>query len=88
MQKGKAVQRGQRGNEYLKVVFCKDGDVAKARLVQTGISDETGVEILGGIDDNDSVVVGPYRSLDQLKDESPVRLETDVKGKTAAKKGS
>jgi len=59
--------------EYLKVVYCVEEGMAHPRLVETGISDATGVEILAGVASADTIVTGPYRSLDQLKDGTPVK---------------
>ena len=50
-----------------------EDDVAHPRLVETGISDATGVEILAGVALADTLVTGPYRSLDQLKEGTPVK---------------
>ena len=61
--------------EYVKLVFCVVDGKAYPRLVETGINDATDVEILSGVALEDTVVTGPYRSLDQLKDGSPVKLE-------------
>lgn len=63
--------------EYIKLVFCVEDDKAHVRLVQTGISDVSSVEIVEGLTLDDWVVTGPYRSLDRLKDGSPVKLEED-----------
>jgi HlyD family secretion protein len=67
----------RRAAEYLKIVFCVEDGVAHPRLVETGISDETSVEILSGVASDARVVIGPYRSLDQLKDGSKVKIEGD-----------
>ncbi|MBN2446978.1 MAG: efflux RND transporter periplasmic adaptor subunit [Phycisphaerae bacterium] len=61
--------------EYIKLVFCVVDGKAEARLAQTGISDARGVEVIGGVGPDDKVVVGPYRSLDSLKDDSQVKIE-------------
>ncbi len=68
--------------EYLKVIYCIEDDRVQPRLVETGISDDTGVEVTEGIELGDRVVVGPYRSLDQLKEGSLIEFEDD-KAKTA-----
>src|SRR6266566_564001 len=48
----------------VKVVFVVDKDgVAQMREVQTGIASRTDVEILGGVNEGDTVVDGPYRTL-------------------------
>jgi HlyD family secretion protein len=59
---------------YVKIVFVLEGDVARARPVETGLSDERRVEILGGLKPDDRVVVGPFRALDELKDGQSVKI--------------
>jgi HlyD family secretion protein len=67
--------------EYIKIVFVNEDEAAKVRLIETGISDETGVEVLTGVNEGDIVVTGPYRSLDQLKQDAKLKLETEEKNK-------
>lgn len=62
---------------YVKLVFVEQDGVARARPVETGISDEKRVEILGGIGPEEKVIVGPFRALDELKDGDPVVLEVE-----------
>jgi HlyD family secretion protein len=57
---------------YIKIVFVVEGNVARARPVETGLSDERRIEILSGVEPTDRVVVAPFRALDELKDGSPV----------------
>ena len=57
---------------YIKLVFVAEGSVARARPVETGLSDEKRVEILSGLKNEDRVVVGPFRALDELKDGDPI----------------
>lgn len=66
---------GNRVAEYLKVVYCVEDDVAHPRLIRTGIVDARNVEIVEGITGTDRIVVGPFRSLDQLKDGVKVKIE-------------
>ncbi|MEW6197323.1 MAG: efflux RND transporter periplasmic adaptor subunit [Planctomycetota bacterium] len=61
--------------EYIKLVFCVQDGKAVPRLVETGINDATSVELLEGVGLDDVIVTGPYRSLDQLKDGSAVKLK-------------
>ena len=68
---------------YVKIVFVADRGVARARPVETGLSDERRVEILSGLKADDPVIVGPFRALDELKDGNPVTTS-----KTAAEKAS
>jgi HlyD family secretion protein len=61
------------GSRYIKVVFVHEGNVARARPVETGLSDERRVEIHSGLRADDRVIVGPFRTLDELKDGQPVK---------------
>lgn len=71
--------------EYLNVVFKIEDDVARPLLVDVGISDENGVEVLGGLTPEDRVVIGPFRSLDQLQDGAKVK---DLAVEEAKKSGA
>lgn len=57
---------------YVKIVFVVENGIARARPVETGLSDERRIEILSGLGLEDRVVVAPFRALDELKDGSPV----------------
>ena len=68
---------------YIKIVFVLDGTVARAKPVETGLSDERRVEILSGLKPDDKVIVGPFRALDDLKDGFtvvPVKVLTEEAG--------
>jgi HlyD family secretion protein len=74
--------------QYIKVVYVKDGDVARVRLVEPGIADTRRVELRAGIGLGDVIITGPYRSLDQLKDGRKVALsEEDKKKEKSAEEG-
>jgi HlyD family secretion protein len=60
--------------QYIKVVYVKDGEAARVRLVETGIADSRSVALTSGVQTGESVIIGPYRSLDQLKDGRKVKL--------------
>jgi HlyD family secretion protein len=69
---------GQRGiddpaKRYHQVVFVVDGGIARCRLIATGISDDTRVEVREGLRDRERVVIGPYRIFEKLKDGRAVR---------------
>ncbi|AMV37586.1 efflux RND transporter periplasmic adaptor subunit [Planctomyces sp. SH-PL62] len=53
---------------YLKVVYVLEAGVARARPIETGLSDERRVEVLAGLREDDRVVVGPFHALDEMKD--------------------
>ncbi|MGD8450938.1 MAG: efflux RND transporter periplasmic adaptor subunit [Phycisphaerae bacterium] len=69
--------------EYVKVVFCIEDGKARPHFVETGINDATGVEIVAGLSAGDEVITGPYRSLDQLKEGSPVKAKKPGEGAAA-----
>jgi HlyD family secretion protein len=60
-------------SRYIKVVFVLEGKVARARPVETGLGDERRVEILSGLRADERVIIGPFRTLDELKDGQPVK---------------
>ncbi len=59
-----------------RVVFVKDGSVVRQREVETGIADNTDIEIKAGVRPGDEVVSGSYRAISRLlKDGARVVLE-------------
>ncbi len=59
-------------------VFVIDEGMARFRPVRTGIVGTTDIQILDGLDESEQLVVGPYRVLRTLEDETAVRIqETD-----------
>jgi HlyD family secretion protein len=72
--------------QYIKVLYVMDKEIAKVRLIEPGIADTKRVELTEGIGLDDTVIVGPYRSLDQLKDGKKVALsDKDKKAKPGDK---
>lgn len=65
-------------DEETDVVFVAQDGKAVQRAVKTGISDETRVEIVSGVQPGEKVVTGPYRSLRDLDDGERVQV-TDQK---------
>ncbi len=55
-------------DEEVKVVFVIEEGKARQRPVETGISDETHVELRSGVKPGETVVTGPYRTLRDIKD--------------------
>ncbi|MEK6643264.1 MAG: efflux RND transporter periplasmic adaptor subunit [Planctomycetota bacterium] len=72
--------------QYIKVVYIKEEGVAKVRLVDTGIADSRFVELKNGLDLKETVITGPYRSLDQLKEGQKVALSKEDEKKLKEKK--
>jgi HlyD family secretion protein len=61
---GAPVQASTGKNKPVKVVFVVDKDgTAQMREVHTGIASRTDVEILDGVQEGDTIVDGPYRTL-------------------------
>ncbi len=59
-----------------RVVFVVDGNRANMVEVETGISDDTHIQILRGLDEGVEIVTGNYRLLSrQLKDKAMIRKE-------------
>jgi HlyD family secretion protein len=83
-QAGKDGQGGGQGDE-VKVVFVVAGGKAHQRRVETGISDETHVEVIAGLKPGEQVVTGPYRSLRDLKDGDAVQIGTPPAAGSGAK---
>jgi len=67
--------------QYIKVIYVMEDDKARVRLVEPGIADTRRVEIRSGIALTDRVIVGPYRSLDQIKDGRAVALAEEDRNK-------
>lgn len=78
-QAGLDISERVRKGQYIKVLYVIEDETARVRLVDTGIADTRQVEIRTGINADDNVIVGPYRSLDQLEDGRKVALADDKK---------
>ena len=61
-------------------VFIKEGDKAKLKVVETGIQDDTNIEILKGLNEDDEVITGPYTTVTKsLKNGDSVDYKEDKK---------
>lgn len=67
-------REGEKGQKPRKVVYVIEGGKAHERPVQTGISDETRVELTAGVKPGEQVATGPYRTLRDLKDGDAVQV--------------
>ena len=72
--------------EEADVVYVVENGKAAQRVVKTGISDETRVEILTGVKRDEKVVTGPYRSLRDLEADEAVRITTPDEDRKTKKK--
>ena len=67
-----------------RVVFVKSGDTVKQRPVETGLADNTSIEIKSGIKAGEEVVAGSYAAISRrLKDGSKVMIEKAKKEEAA-----
>ncbi|WP_169974610.1 efflux RND transporter periplasmic adaptor subunit [Tautonia rosea] len=60
------------GSRYVTTSFVALEGKARARPVEVGLSDERRVEIRSGLEPDELVIVGPFRTLDELKDGDPI----------------
>lgn len=64
--------------EPKEVVFIVDGGVAKVVPVETGISDDTHIEIVSGLEGEETVVSGSYRAISkELEDGTKVSIQSE-----------
>jgi HlyD family secretion protein len=67
-----------------RVVFIKTGDKVKQQVVETGLADNTSIEIKSGVKAGDEVVAGSYAAISRkLKDGSKVMIEKPKKEEAA-----
>ena len=73
-------------------VFVKSGDKVKLRIVETGIQDDTYIEIISGLKKGEVIVTGPYTVVSkELNPGDKVRVKTKAELETErqkAKKGN
>ncbi len=49
--------------EKFEAVYVKEGEEAKLRIVKTGIQDDSNIEILSGLKEGETVIIGPYNTV-------------------------
>jgi len=78
-------QAAKRDQELLRrVVFVRSGDKVKLVPVETGIADDTWIEVKGGVKAGDEVVSGTYAAISRtLKDGAAIRIEKPKKAEGA-----
>ena len=67
---------GGESDEEVSVVFLYDEGVARQVPVETGLSDDTHVEITAGLEGGERVITGPYRTLRDLDDGDEVQIRS------------
>ena len=69
--------------DYVEVVFVIEDDKAVMRKVKTGITGESKIEILEGVEPGEIIVSGSYRILSKtLQDGDKVKVEDESNGKS------
>lgn len=71
-----AERAAEDGGGTVQVVFVVAGGTAERRVVETGLSTVTEVEIVSGVEEGEEVVTGPFRTLRDLEDGDVVRVST------------
>jgi HlyD family secretion protein len=73
----------------VQVVFINDNGAAKLMPVLTGISNDTNIEVTGGLQEGQEIITGPYRMLSRtLKDGDRIKTKKEKEEKAAEKKTS
>jgi len=73
----------QLNDELVETVFVVENGKAKLKKIATGVSSDTETEVISGIAENDTIVIGPYRVLSKLKDGQKVSF-AEVEQDTSA----
>ncbi|MDO6596338.1 efflux RND transporter periplasmic adaptor subunit [Oceanihabitans sp. 2_MG-2023] len=64
--------------EKFECVFIKDGDKAKLRVVKTGVQDNSNIEILEGLLEDEEIITGPYNTVTKsLKNGDAVEIKKE-----------
>ena len=68
--------------EKFEAVYVKEGDVAKLRIVKTGVQDDSNIEIISGLKEGETVIIGPYNTVTKsLKQGDKVEIASPEKEK-------
>lgn len=85
---GQKLAAPRKGEQFTKVVFVVDAEKrVHPRRVKTGISSDTDIEIVEGLQEGDEIIEGPYRTLAKdLKDGDLVEEQKSGGGRGPGKK--
>jgi len=65
-------------DDKFECVFVMIGDKAELRIIKTGIQDDSRIEVLSGLSEEDQVIIGPYNVVTKLLDPGDkVAIETE-----------
>lgn len=75
--KGRADAAPTFGEKQFECVFVKKGDEAKLRVIETGIQDDSNIEITSGLEVGEEVITGPYNTVTKnLNSGDKVEIQT------------
>ena len=78
----KTEDKGIQKNKPKEIVFVVENGVAKKKVVKTGISDATYIEIIEGVNEGEEIVKGSFKAINkELDDNAKVKVENDKKVK-------
>lgn len=81
-----APKNSKHNNKPKEVVFLSDNGKAKMVEVETGISDDTYIEIKNGLKGNEEIISGPYKAISKDLENGKVISVTNAKQKSEGKK--
>ncbi len=64
-------------------VFVVKENKAHLKKITLGVSSDTETEVISGVDEGDTVIIGPYRLLSTLEDGDPINFEITADDTTA-----
>jgi len=74
----KVKEKSKVNAEKFECVFIKEGEEAKLRVIKTGIQDDSNIEIISGLQEDDEVITGPYNTVTKsLKSGDKVEEKSD-----------
>ena len=69
----------------IKGVYVLDGNKAKFKPVETGITGESDIQITSGLSEGEEVITGPSRVLNTLKEDAVVKKQAKKEGEGSPK---
>ena len=78
--KNTASANKSKSTEKFEAVYLMVGNEAKLRVVKTGIQDESNIEIISGLKEGETVIIGPYNTVTKLlKPDDKVEVSSSEK---------
>ncbi len=79
---GNAPEAANEKPKTIKGVYVMEGNKVKFVEVETGITGESDIQIISGLNEGDQVITGPSRILNKLKEGEVVKKQTKKEGET------